>query len=386
MSNTGDVKIGDFGLSTIMRSKLQTSVLGTPEYMAPEVYEGSYDTKVDIFSFGMCVLEICTLEGPYKECQTPAAVYRRVMSRILPESLKTIKDDEVRNFISICLEVADKRPTAETLLNHPFLIIDEKDPKVHQAVLLCTPKQEIAQSIPVPRIEPKENNIENSLIIKDNRGALRQVTFHFDLNSDTPEKVAEEMVEDLDLDPALVIPIANEIEMLVFSVQCESNDKTFEKNRKIILNRQQNTREPILTNRKVSVSNDTLDKTQPETESKQPDFTIEDLLFPTYTTETVINTGSPEISEVNQYPYNGPLKRGNLANDKTTVMLLQRALAAVLKLHIKIDGFFGKKCENCVKKFQDKLGLEPDGAVTEDVWIKLMSEYVNIEQDCNYNS
>jgi len=40
--------------------------------MAPELYEECYDTAVDIYAFGMCVLEMVTLERPYKECQNPA--------------------------------------------------------------------------------------------------------------------------------------------------------------------------------------------------------------------------------------------------------------------------------------------------------------------------
>ncbi len=37
------------------------SVLGTPEVMAPELYEENYTEMVDIYSFGMLVLEMVTL-------------------------------------------------------------------------------------------------------------------------------------------------------------------------------------------------------------------------------------------------------------------------------------------------------------------------------------
>lgn len=45
-----------------------TSVLGTPEFMAPEIYEEKYGTSVDIYAFGMCLLEMSTLQIPYREC------------------------------------------------------------------------------------------------------------------------------------------------------------------------------------------------------------------------------------------------------------------------------------------------------------------------------
>lgn len=52
------------------------SVLGTPEFMAPELYEESYTEKVDIYAFGMCMLEMVTKERPYSECVNAAQVKR----------------------------------------------------------------------------------------------------------------------------------------------------------------------------------------------------------------------------------------------------------------------------------------------------------------------
>lgn len=54
--------------------------LGTPEFMAPEVYEESYNELVDIYSFGMCILEMVTFEYPYSECTHPAQIYKKVIS------------------------------------------------------------------------------------------------------------------------------------------------------------------------------------------------------------------------------------------------------------------------------------------------------------------
>ena len=58
-----------------------TSVLpGTPEFMAPEMYEEHYDEAVDVYAFGMCMLEMATSEYPYSECQNAAQIYRKVTS------------------------------------------------------------------------------------------------------------------------------------------------------------------------------------------------------------------------------------------------------------------------------------------------------------------
>ncbi|XP_027563926.1 serine/threonine-protein kinase WNK3-like, partial [Neopelma chrysocephalum] len=77
---TGSVKIGDLGLATLMRTSFAKSVIGTPEFMAPEMYEERYDESVDVYAFGMCLLEMGTSEYPYSECHNAAQIYRKVTS------------------------------------------------------------------------------------------------------------------------------------------------------------------------------------------------------------------------------------------------------------------------------------------------------------------
>jgi len=55
-------------------------ILGTPEFMAPEMYEEHYDESVDVYAFGMCMLEMATSEYPYTECTGPAQIYKKVIS------------------------------------------------------------------------------------------------------------------------------------------------------------------------------------------------------------------------------------------------------------------------------------------------------------------
>jgi serine/threonine protein kinase len=46
--------------------------------MAPELYEERYNEKVDVYSFGMCMLELATMEYPYSECRNAAQIYKKV--------------------------------------------------------------------------------------------------------------------------------------------------------------------------------------------------------------------------------------------------------------------------------------------------------------------
>jgi len=124
---SGDLRIGDLGLSTVHRNGRVLSVLGTPEFMAPDMYEEhSYDEKVDIYAFGMCMLEIFTQEIPYSECNNPAQIYKKVSNGEPPEVLTRIQSHHAREFVKLCLGYKDEngkyvRPSASELLKHPFL-------------------------------------------------------------------------------------------------------------------------------------------------------------------------------------------------------------------------------------------------------------------------
>lgn len=91
------VKIGDLGLATLYSAtgssrKDQMSVIGTPEYMAPEYYAETYDQAVDIWAFGLVVLEMVTNKVPYYECNgAPAQIFLKVSRSVLPQALTDIK-------------------------------------------------------------------------------------------------------------------------------------------------------------------------------------------------------------------------------------------------------------------------------------------------------
>jgi WNK lysine deficient protein kinase len=124
---SGDLRIGDLGLSTVHRNGRVLSVLGTPEFMAPDMYEGnSYNEKVDVYAFGMCLLEIFTKEIPYSECSNPAQIYKKVSAGEPPEVLSRLQSRHAREFVLLCLGHRDEngsyiRPTVTELLQHPFL-------------------------------------------------------------------------------------------------------------------------------------------------------------------------------------------------------------------------------------------------------------------------
>ena len=126
-SNSGDIFIGDFGLAKVSNEN-NKSILGTPEYMAPEVYEECYDNRIDIYSFGMCLLEFMTGEIPYSECNLAAQIWKKITDRILPDCINKVTDENAKDLILKCIhEDPKKRLNINGILSHIFFVDKSND-------------------------------------------------------------------------------------------------------------------------------------------------------------------------------------------------------------------------------------------------------------------
>ncbi|KAJ8105620.1 hypothetical protein OPT61_g10065 [Boeremia exigua] len=117
----GLVKLADFGVATKQSGLDQSSVVGTPYWMAPEVIELSGATTAsDIWSVGCTVIELIEGKPPYHKLQPMQALFRIVNDEHppIPGSASPL----LREFLMECFQ---KNPTlrisAKRLLKHPWI-------------------------------------------------------------------------------------------------------------------------------------------------------------------------------------------------------------------------------------------------------------------------
>uniref|UniRef100_A0A0N4U3W6 non-specific serine/threonine protein kinase n=1 Tax=Dracunculus medinensis TaxID=318479 RepID=A0A0N4U3W6_DRAME len=190
---TGSVKIGDLGLATLKNKSYAKSVIGTPEFMAPEMYEEMYDESVDVYAFGMCLLEMVTGEYPYCECQFPAQIYRKVTTGVKPECFYRIPPQypEIREIIDRCTRVRkEERATVKSLLADDFFIPEEllgiRIEIKNREIDLNEANTEIQMQLRV--FDEKKRK---QYRFKENEG----LQFAFDIESDKAEEVVQQMIE-----------------------------------------------------------------------------------------------------------------------------------------------------------------------------------------------
>lgn len=133
----GRIKLGDLGIATELPSGAVhlSSRAGSPHWMAPEILSQAplFDFKADIWSLGITILEIVHGEPPLAQVEFLPDVIMHITQdpapRLNNEPGEIIWSDEFKEFISMCLSKSpNRRPSAEQLLSHPFILKATADP------------------------------------------------------------------------------------------------------------------------------------------------------------------------------------------------------------------------------------------------------------------
>jgi serine/threonine protein kinase len=119
ISESGAVKVADFGTSRLLEKSHATTVIGSPPYMAPEQFKGRAVLASDIYSVGVLLYQMMTGTLPYFS-PNPAQIERLIaQGRCTPPRLrnsqipKEISDIAMK---AIAPEVSERYQRASELL------------------------------------------------------------------------------------------------------------------------------------------------------------------------------------------------------------------------------------------------------------------------------
>ncbi|KAI8114533.1 hypothetical protein M9434_002655 [Picochlorum sp. BPE23] len=137
VENTGLVKLADFGASKKIEDLVTigsgaNSVKGTPYWMAPEVItQTGHGRKADIWSVACTVIEMATGKPPWSQYGSQVSAMFHIAKSKGPPLIPQDLSPECKDFLYLCFNRNwRERPSATTLLDHPFLA-NVNCPRVH---------------------------------------------------------------------------------------------------------------------------------------------------------------------------------------------------------------------------------------------------------------
>jgi serine/threonine protein kinase len=131
LHTNGLIKISDFGLSnvyeeTVTSSNVGQTICGTPNYLAPELWERKqYSAKADLYSLGVVLYELVEFTTPFAS-ESIAELHQRVLSGV-PRPMTGLGSGpssiHLHDWImKLLAKVPEQRPTTIELLCSPLLL------------------------------------------------------------------------------------------------------------------------------------------------------------------------------------------------------------------------------------------------------------------------
>lgn len=173
----GSIRLADFGVSAkgMGTHNGRDTYIGTPYWMAPEVVmcetnkDAPYNTKADVWSAGITLIELAEMNPPYHE-MTPMRVLLKITKSPPPTlSQPSSWSNDFSSFLAKCVTYnPNSRPSAKDLLQHPFIsTVRDNQPLRALYEEVRAPVVEMVEEVPNNQIIPLNQDVSFTVSDKD---------------------------------------------------------------------------------------------------------------------------------------------------------------------------------------------------------------------------
>jgi serine/threonine protein kinase len=203
LNKDGTVKLGDLNVSKVAKAGLVYTQTGTPYYASPEVWQDKpYDSKSDMWSLGVVLYEMCTLNPPFTDTSMQG-LCKKVMKGVYA-SIPARYSKDLSSLIATLLQVSPgKRPSCSQILHMPALeehLLDEDDYEICQELLntIKFPRNIKAMNNKLPKSQYKDDGdliskVPSTIKPEMPTKSSHPVLPHYKSNDNVPSDVQKEL-------------------------------------------------------------------------------------------------------------------------------------------------------------------------------------------------